>query len=131
MHPTRETGATVYFDGSCPLCSVEIDHYASRPGAEALRFVDVAADRPDLGAGLSCSAAMTRFHVRRADGELLSGARAFVEIWEHLPGWRPAARMARLPGVLPLMELCYRAFLPLRPLLSRIAARLGARPKTP
>jgi hypothetical protein len=40
-----------------------------------------------------------------------------------LPGWRWAARVAALPGVLPTLELGYRLFLPIRPYISRLAGR--------
>lgn len=119
----------VYFDGSCALCSVEIGHYARQRGAQRLCFVDASAPGAQTGDDLSRDAAMRRFHVRRADGQLLSGARAFVTIWETLPAWRPLARLARVSGVIVLLEGAYRLFLPVRPLLSRIAARLGARPR--
>lgn len=125
---TAAADLTVYYDGSCPLCSIEIGHYAACRGAQRLRFVDVSAPGADPGPGLAQEAALRRFHVRRADGRLLSGARAFAAIWAVLPGWRLAARLAALPGVTPVLEAGYRAFLPLRPALSRIAARVGARP---
>ncbi|WP_424927723.1 thiol-disulfide oxidoreductase DCC family protein [Amaricoccus tamworthensis] len=120
-------GPTVYYDGSCPLCSVEIDHYASRDGAEKLRFVDVSHSDADPGAGLNRTDAMARFHVRQPDGKLLSGARAFVAVWDTLPGWKWAARLAKIPGVTPVLELAYRAFLPFRPFLARtLGKRLKA-----
>ncbi|MEJ1933154.1 DUF393 domain-containing protein [Nostoc sp. NIES-2111] len=122
------TALTVYFDGACPLCSAEIGHYAGLAGSERLCFVDVSAPGAEVGPDLPRTSALRRFHVRRADGRLLSGAPAFVAIWETLPAWRPAARLARLPGVVSLLELGYRLFLPARPLLSRLAAALGARP---
>lgn len=127
--PTRADAdaLTVYFDGSCALCSVEIAHYAGQRGGERLCFVDASAPGATTGDDLPQEAALRRFHVRRADGALVSGARAFVAIWEVLPGWRLPARIARLPGVMPLLEIGYRLFLPVRPLLSRIARALGAR----
>ncbi len=63
---------------------------------------------------------MARFHVGVADGRVLSGAAAFVAVWAQLPKWRWAARAASLPGALAALELGYRMFLPLRPLLSRV-----------
>lgn len=119
----------VYFDGSCPLCSAEIGHYARLRGSERLCFVDVSVPGAQTGADLLHTDAMRRFHVRQANGQLLSGARAFVAIWETLPAWRPAARLARLPGVTALLDIAYRLFLSLRPLLSRLAAALDAQPR--
>lgn len=110
---------TVYFDGACPLCAREIALYRRCRGAERVAFVDVSADTT-LGDGLSPAAALARFHVRDADGGLVSGARAFARLWAHLPAWRPLALLLRLPDALLFAELAYRAFLPLRPHLARI-----------
>ncbi|WP_206539606.1 DCC1-like thiol-disulfide oxidoreductase family protein [Ruegeria sp. ANG-S4] len=119
---------TVYYDGSCPLCSVEIGHYAACEGSDGLHFVDVSNSDVRLGDDLTRQEAMGRFHVRLADGKLVSGARGFTELWGALPKWRWLARVARLPGILPLLELAYRCFLPLRPMISRIASWVGAKP---
>jgi predicted DCC family thiol-disulfide oxidoreductase YuxK len=124
---TFKNGPTIYFDGSCALCSIEINHYASRVGGDKLGFVDVSRNDARLGADLTSDTAMRRFHVRRSDGSLVSGARAFVEIWDTLPGWQWAARVARIRGVLPVLEVGYRAFLPIRPFISKAVGRLSAR----
>lgn len=122
-----ENGPTIYFDGSRALCSVEIDHYASRVGGDKLGFVDVSRNGARLGADLTSDAAMRRFYVRRQDGSLVSGARAFVEVWDRLPGWQWAARLARIRGVLPMLEVGYQAFLPIRPFISKAVGRFSAR----
>ena len=122
-----ENGPTIYFDGSCALCSVEIDHYASRVGGHKLGYVDVSRNDARLGVDLTSGTAMRRFHVRRSDGSLVSGARAFVEVWDTLPGWKWAARVAKIRGVLPVLEVGYRAFLPIRPFISKAVGRLSAR----
>ena len=119
--------STVYFDGSCPLCQAEIGYYRRIDQDGAICFVDVSQAGAAVPEGVSPERAMARFHVRAADGQVLSGAAAFVEVWKRLPNWRWAARVAALPGVLPLLELGYRGFLPVRPYLSRLAGRLQRR----
>ena len=124
----KPTQATVYFDGSCPLCTVEIKHYKSQDGGDQLCFVDVSQADAALGPGLNAEAAMRRFHVRLSDGTLVSGARAFAAIWQTLPGWRWVAQIARKPGVTPVLEVAYRLFLPVRSILSKLASWCGAKP---
>ena len=111
--------STVYFDGSCALCRAEIGHYRGQDQAGALCFVDVSDPDAAVPAGLTQRAAMDRFHVLAANGELVSGAAAFVEVWSRLPRWRWAARIAAWPGVMAVLERGYRLFLPVRPMISR------------
>jgi predicted DCC family thiol-disulfide oxidoreductase YuxK len=121
--------STIYFDGACPLCAAEIKLYQGQDRQGALRFVDVSEPGAAPPAGLTREAALARFHVRTGEGRLVSGAAAFVEVWSRLPGWRLAARAASLPGAIAVLELGYRAFLPLRPALSRLVrALVGRRP---
>jgi predicted DCC family thiol-disulfide oxidoreductase YuxK len=119
--------SAVYFDGSCPLCQAEIAHYRGTDRAAALCFVDVSATDASLPAGLTRQQAMDRFHVRDRNGQLLSGAAAFVEVWSRLPRWRWAARATALPGAMRVLEGGYRVFLPIRPLISRLFGKLQSR----
>lgn len=128
--PTPSEPLTVLYDGACPLCTREIAHVRklSHPGS-ALHFVDIsaegdascryAAERPAL---------LARFHVELGDGSRLDGASAFVAMWSRLPGWRWAARLARLPGALLLLEWAYRGFLRVRPGMQAWARRWDAAP---
>jgi predicted DCC family thiol-disulfide oxidoreductase YuxK len=113
---------TVYFDGSCPLCRREIALYRRLPQAASLDWVDVS-EGQSLGEGLSCTAAMARFHVRDAQGRLFSGAAAFSRMWQVFPGWRWLGWCTAWPPMSWVAEWAYRAFLPLRPRLQRIARR--------
>lgn len=117
--PAREL--TVYYDGACPLCRREIGLYQGCRGAEAIDFVDVSRPGVVPGPDLDRDTALARFHVRDAEGRLHSGAAGFAALWTHLPAWRPAAVLARIPLVLPIMEAAYRGFLRIRPF---IASRL-------
>lgn len=123
--PPCDAPTTVYFDGACPLCRREIAHYQRVGSDAALCFVDVSAPNAATPDGVEREQALARFHVRAGDGRVVSGAAAFVAVWAALPGWRWAARVARLPGVVWLLELGYRAFLPLRPYLARWVRRVG------
>lgn len=118
--PTSDASLCVYFDGGCPICRAEVAAYRRTPGGERLNWVDVhACPSEALGEGLSREAALRRMHVRRADGRLVDGAAAFVEIWTLLPKWAWLARLARLPGVTALLEIGYSVFLRIRPLWRR------------
>jgi predicted DCC family thiol-disulfide oxidoreductase YuxK len=118
---------TVMFDGSCPLCRREVNLYRGLVPLQPLLWLDVSTDNPSLAVAQEKSRLMARFHVRRADGELLSGAKAFVALWLQLPGWRWLGRAASLPGATALLELFYVTFLRIRPALQRIAVACESR----
>ena len=111
--------STVFFDGSCPLCRAEIGYYRRKDQAGALCFVDVSETGAATPEGVTQRRALKFFHVHSGDGRVLSGAAAFVEVWTRLPNWNWAARAASLPGALVALELGYRMFLPVRPVISR------------
>jgi demethoxyubiquinone hydroxylase (CLK1/Coq7/Cat5 family) len=120
---------TVLYDGACPLCRREIGVYQNLSPNDpvlSLKFLDVSQPDSVLPAGGERSDYLARFHVQQPDGQLLSGAAAFVALWATLPGWRYLAMVARLPGVTPLLELVYRAFLLVRPQMQGIAKAFEA-----
>lgn len=112
--PTQKS-STVYFDGGCPVCSREIAMYQRQPGADGVRWVDVAhCEASELGSGLSRHAAMSRLHLRYADGHLVSGAAAFTALWRSLPRWAWLGRLLGTGATLWLLEAGYRFFLVVR-----------------
>ena len=130
-HTPHPDELTVLYDGGCPLCRREIAHVqglaAKRPDS-GLCFVDVSGPGGCLSAEEQARL-LARFHVQRADGSRLDGAAAFVAMWARLPGWRWLARMARLPGALPVLEWAYRGFLKVRPRLQALARRAERGPR--
>lgn len=125
--PESPDTLTVLYDGACPLCRREIAHIQglaeNTPGSN-LCFADVSSEADSLGTyAAERETLLARFHVQRQDGSRLHGAKAFVAMWSRLPGWRLAAQLARLPGVLALLELAYRVFLRIRPALQSLARR--------
>ena len=121
----NDPALTVYHDSSCPVCRLEIGHFRRQPGASRIDFVDVSPPGVDPGPDLPRSEAMGRFHVRLPSGELRSGGAAFVEIWNVLPFYRPAAWIARLPGVTPILNVGYGIASPLRPFAARFVKHIA------
>jgi predicted DCC family thiol-disulfide oxidoreductase YuxK len=120
------TALTVLYDGACPLCRREMAVYRDLQPLQhgsAVCFADVSNTAVPLPEGTTREQLMARFHVQDRDGQLLSGAAAFLALWAALPGWRWLALAGRLPGAAWLMERLYRQFLRWRPMLQRWAAR--------
>lgn len=118
---------TVLYDGACSLCRREIGVYR---GLQPLRpesplcFADVSDASLALPPDTTREQLLARFHVLSQNGQLLSGAQAFLALWAALPGWRWLALAGRLPGMAWVMERTYLLFLRWRPLLQRWAHRL-------
>ena len=122
--PIKQNGVTVYFDGSCPICRREINFYRASKGAEAISWVDISQQTSShCASDLTCEAALKRFHVRRSDGKLLSGAAAFAELWMALPRFSWIGRIVSYPGIRHVADIAYSIFLGIRPLIQRLTPR--------
>lgn len=118
---------TVLYDGACPLCRREIGIYRGLRPNSPVCFADVNDRAQSLPPDTTREQLLARFHVRRSDGQMLSGAQAFLALWAALPGWRWLALAGRLPGAAWAMERTYRLFLRWRPALQRWASRFDRR----
>jgi len=110
----------VYFDGSCPLCVAEINHYKRLDRGGRIKFTDVSQAGERIACDLTKKEAMARFHIRENDNAVLAGAPAFVALWKRLTGWRRLAKVMTFPYLLVFADWVYRGFLIFRPLLVRI-----------
>lgn len=113
----------VFHDGACPLCRAEISIYR-KAGARA-NFCDVSQDGAALPEGRTRQDMLARFHVRRPDGRLLSGAAAFAELWKATPGWRWLGHLMGTPPFVWIAEALYRVFLVIRPGVQALARRVA------
>lgn len=111
---------TVLYDGSCPICSREISQYQKSDPSGQICWMDVSSAHFVVPTGYSKEALMARFHVIAENGDVVSGAAAFVHLWAQLQGWRHLARLARLPGVLTLLDFGYNNFLRIRPRMQKL-----------
>ena len=102
---------TMFYDGSCPLCRREVDHYRRLDRAGRVDWADIAADASALESrGVTRNQGMQRLHALDAEGHLVSGAWAFAAIWQELPGYRWLARTVRALHLLPAIDWAYRYF---------------------
>lgn len=104
---------TVWFDGSCPLCTREIALMRRLDRRRAIDFIDVA--RPESTCPLDRRTLLERFHAREGSGPIVSGAAAFAVMWRAIPLLRPVGLLARNTTVLRGLERLYLAFLRRRP----------------
>lgn len=119
---------TVFHDGSCALCQREIALAHRMTDGANITFVDVsAAPGTTVAPGLAADEAMRRFHVRRADGTLVRGAHAFIELWSRSPrlGW--LSKLADWPLAIRALDVLYAGLLFIRPPLSRLVRRFDER----
>jgi predicted DCC family thiol-disulfide oxidoreductase YuxK len=122
-------GITVYFDGLCPLCSREINHYRHQVGAEQINFCDITdANFNAKQEGVDPFLVHKVMHVKKANGSLSVGVHAFIEIWQTLPKYRWAARAAKNPIIFFFLHIAYQIFAKIRPLLPRKTRECEASP---
>jgi predicted DCC family thiol-disulfide oxidoreductase YuxK len=105
----------VLYDGSCPICTLEINQYKKIAPEGQINWVDVSASDFIPPLGQSKELLMKRFHAIKPNGDLVSGAAAFVHVWEQLPGWRKLASIAKIPRAMDIMDFGYEKFLKIRP----------------
>jgi len=100
-----------YYDALCPICRREMGHYA-RHGDHIIRLHDANGDLPD---DVDREAALASLHVRLPDGQLVDGWRAFLAIWERIPGWGLLAWLTRPAPIRIPLDALYRWLAPMRP----------------
>ena len=121
---SKPAALTVYYDGSCPLCALEIEFYRRRAGAGRISWIDASRVEPaEFAPGLSRTQALARFHAVTAQGTILSGAEAFARIWSLIPGFRIIGNLYRFRPLAWLMERAYNGFLLVRPTMQRLVRR--------
>lgn len=117
---------TLFFDGHCPVCLLEMDHLRERSRDGRLRFVDIAQPGFDAAAHGATAAAMdAEIHGLCADGTMLRGAEVLRLAYDAAGiGW--VLRPTGWGPLKPLFDAGYRVFARHRRPISRAAAPLVA-----
>jgi predicted DCC family thiol-disulfide oxidoreductase YuxK len=117
-----EPALTVFYDGACPVCTLEVGAYRRCRGADRIDWVDISKAPPgEVAPGLTREEALRRFTVMRGDGTLRRGGHAFADLWASLPALRLVGRAFQTWPLSALANGLYRfVFLPIRPGLQRI-----------
>ena len=101
----------VLYNGDCPVCSFEIDHYASYSSKHQLPLEFEDLNQSDLALWqLSEDQAARRLYVHHKD-ELVFGIPAFLILWRQMPRYRPFAVFVGFPGIRQIATLIYNSIL--------------------
>jgi len=110
MNTNTTPQLTIFYDGGCPLCAIEMRHLKRLNQDNKLGFVDImAADFAERFPALDWQALNDRIHAMRADGTMLIGLDVTYEAWRLVgKGWLYAP--LRWPLVKPLADRFYLWF---------------------
>lgn len=124
---TNDLDTSVLYNAQCPVCNVEIGHYA-RYASEAglqIRFDDLNTEARDRW-GLDFDTAARSLYVQHK-GVLIAGVPAFLVLWSQMPRYRLLAQIVGLPGIRQIASTAYdHVFAPA--LYRRHRRRLGMNP---
>ena len=76
----------VFFDGSCKVCSKEINFYGKYDKKKKFKWIDLNSKNKDLeGLGISKNQLLKSLHIQLSDGRIIKGVDAFRIIWREYP----------------------------------------------
>ena len=95
----------VYFNNSCSVCRMEINHY--KKFNEKLGWVDVTNNKEAQKETAKSSAELIRrLHVEQ-DGKIYQGIDAFLIVWSRLPKYRWLYKLVKTPGIYHASYIAY------------------------
>jgi predicted DCC family thiol-disulfide oxidoreductase YuxK len=101
---------SVYYNGACPVCRTEMNHYARRCEAAAapVTFVDSSVQYDALlEYGLRPEHLKRRVYLKSANGQVLSGVAALASLWAQTPGYGWLSKLVSLPFLRSVAEALY------------------------
>ncbi len=106
---------TVFYDGSCPLCTREIARWRHAPFACDIEWLDITDnDRELLRRGIDPGKAMLELHTQTDSGEIYTSVESYALLLSQLPRWYLLGRFMSLPIIKPLLTHSYNGLTRLR-----------------
>ncbi len=101
----KEKTPKVYFNNSCTVCRMEINHY--KKFNEKLGWIDVTNNKEAQKETAKSSAELIRrLHVKQ-DGKIYQGIDAFLIVWSRLPKYRWLYKLVKTPGIYHASYIAY------------------------
>ncbi len=96
----------VFYNHSCNICRAEINHY-KKITKDQFDFVDITDNHmAKVQTKLNDRQLLRRMHVIE-NGNLFSGARAFLIVWSKIPRYRILSKLLGLPIIFSLFHYSY------------------------
>ena len=96
----------VFFNNSCNICKLEIDHY-KKNSDENLEWVDITNNQQAVDlTSKSKEELLRRLHVEK-DGKIFSGAKAFLLVWKNIPKYKILYSIFSLPIIFQIFSFIY------------------------
>lgn len=95
----------VYFNNSCSVCRMEINHY--KKFNEKLGWIDVTNNKEAQKETAKSSAELIRRLHAEQDGKIYQGIDAFLIVWSRLPKYRWLYKLVKTPGIYHASYIAY------------------------
>ena len=96
----------VFFNNSCKICKLEIDHY-KKNSDENLEWVDITNNQQAVDlTSKSKKELLRRLHVID-NGKVIGGAKAFIIIWSKIPKYNFLAKILSFKPLFILFHYAY------------------------
>ena len=96
----------VYFNNSCKICKAEIDLY-KKEKIDQINWIDITNNQlAKIETNKEYKQLLRRLHVEK-DGQIFSGAKAFLLVWKNIPKYRILYSIISLPIIFQIFSLIY------------------------
>ena len=99
-------GIKVYFNDSCNICRMEINHYKKIANSD-LEWIDITNNDEAIKiTSKSQKELLRRLHVVN-DGEVIGGAKAFIIIWSKIPKYKILSKIFSIKPLFIIFHYIY------------------------